>query len=366
MSGNSPLVARLKAEIRANGPISVARYMQACLYDPEYGYYSRGDIFGARGDFVTAPEISQVFGELIGLWCAAVWQSMGSPSRLSLVEFGPGRGTLMADALRAARRVPGCYDALSVHLVEASETLREVQATTLRGHDKVAIASAWPTADDLGDGGVVALGNEFVDACPIEQFVFCDGAWRLRMVGLDAAGDFVFEAGKGAYPNIDAGVAPRDGDVFEVSMVAAELGRYLGALALTRPVAALLIDYGHVSTGVGDTLQGVRGHRHVPALSGAGETDLSTQVDFAALGLALGGTAARGLGAVVEPVTTQAEFFGTLGIVERASRLMAANPSRASEIEAAVARLIAPNGMGTRFKVLGYRSGFAGPLPGFA
>jgi NADH dehydrogenase [ubiquinone] 1 alpha subcomplex assembly factor 7 len=367
MSGDdTPLALQLKAEIRAGGSISVERFMRACLYDPEHGYYARRDVLGATGDFVTAPEISQVFGELIGLWCAAVWQQMGSPPRVSLIEFGPGRGTLMADALRAARLLPAFADALTVHLVEVSEKLRAVQAKTLEAYGAISIAPDWPEHDDLAPGPVIVIGNEFIDALPIDQFVFHAGAWRLRSVGLDDSGAFSFVPAQGSYPNIAAKLPPQEGDVFETSAAGGELSRYLGRLIMKgRRVAALLIDYGHMASAFGDTLQGVRGHRHASPLTRPGETDLSTQVDFAALGLVLRG-AGFGMGnTVVEPVTTQAEFLGSLGVVERASRLMAANPARAADIEASVARLLAPTGMGTRFKVLGMRNGLDRPLPGF-
>jgi NADH dehydrogenase [ubiquinone] 1 alpha subcomplex assembly factor 7 len=271
----------------------------------------------------------------------------------------------MADALRVARRVPGFYDALAVHLVETASRLAATQAETLRDHPGVTISAQWPQSTQLAAGPVIVLANEFVDACPVEQFVFHDGTWRLRLIGLDAAGDFTFVAGKGTYPEFDIGLTPSEGDVFEVSDVAADLSRYLAKLALDRPVAALFIDYGHTAPAFGDTLQGVRAHTHVPPLTMPGETDLSTQVDFAALSRALRSAPARVLDAVVEPVTTQAEFLGTIGIVERASRLMAANPASAGAIEVAIARLMAPGGMGTRFKVLGYRCGIPGPLPGF-
>ncbi len=365
MSDDTPLGRRLKAEIRESGNISVERFMRVCLHDPEYGYYRRHDILGARGDFVTAPEISQVFGELIGLWCAAVWQQLGRPASLSVVEFGPGRGTLMADALRAARSVPGFAEALKVHLVDVSARLRDVQAETLKSHS-ISIAPDWPGHDDLAPGPVIVLGNEFIDALPIDQFVFHDDAWRLRCVGLDESGAFEFVAAEGSYRAIDVAGQPAEGDVFEISAGGAELSRYLSALALKgRPLVGLLIDYGHTMSGFGDTLQGVRAHRHVSPFSRPGETDLSTQVDFAALARALCGIG-LGLGqTVVERVTTQAEFLGALGIVERASRLMAANPQRAGDIEVQVARLLAPNGMGTRFKVIGVRHGLAQPLPGF-
>ena len=169
----SPLSAHLKALIETDGPLTVARYMREALLHPEHGYYTTREPFGVAGDFITAPEISQTFGELIGLWCAAVWQQTGSPTKIALVECGPGRGTLMADALRAARIVPGFRDAIEVHLVEASPRLRALQRETLSGTDVT-----WhDTVETLPNAPSLILGNEFFDALPVEQFVATSGGW---------------------------------------------------------------------------------------------------------------------------------------------------------------------------------------------
>lgn len=365
----TPLSAKLKAQIRRDGPISVDAYMSACLHDPEHGYYRRQPAIGAGGDFVTAPEISQAFGELIGLWSAVVWQQMGAPERLHLVEFGPGRGTLMRDALRAARILPRFRAALAVHLIDSNRTLRERQAETLADagvplhfHDEAA-ALADPARVPAGPAIVVA--NEFLDAMPIEQFAYADGGWRIRRVAL-AADDETFRF----VPDLETSMMPaalptnrepRDGEIFEVCE---EHGRHakeiLGARARLGPLAALFVDYGHAATGFGDTLQGVAGQAHASPFHAPGETDLSAQVDFQHFG-----QECRGAGLAVDGPLSQAELLGRLGIIERASRLMAANPARAAEIEAGVARLIAPNGMGSRFLALGIRSQDMGPLPGF-
>lgn len=359
----TPLARKLKARIARDGPISVADYMQTCLGDPEHGYYRRQPAIGAAGDFVTAPEISQVFGELIGLWCAVVWQQMGSPPRVNLVELGPGRGTLMRDALRSTRIVPGFREALSVHLVDSNATLREVQARTLADAGLPLTFHEDAGAARLPDGPTLLVANEFLDALPVEQLVLTGGQWRMREVTIADSG-FAFVASASSRPTpaaVPSGHTPHEGDVLELCAHHAILAETLLATRSTRgPLAALFIDYGHAATGFGDTLQGVAGQAHVSPFHAPGETDLSAQVDFQSFA-----AACRGAGLVVEGPLPQAEFLGRLGLVERTSRLMAANPERASEIEAGALRLMAPNGMGSRFLALGVRSGNLAPLPGF-
>lgn len=361
MTGDSasrptPLALRLADRIGRIGPIPVADYVEACLQDPEHGYYRRQIAIGAEGDFVTAPEISQVFGELIGLWCAVVWQQMGSPASLRLLELGPGRGTLMRDALRAVRLVPAFRDALRVEFVETNTALIDVQRATLAD---AGVPVAWH--DDLkGDAApTIVIANEFLDTLPVEQLIFHDGAWRERLVGLNAAGDLTFLDGSRA---ADAGLppglpSPSEGDVLETRRRAFDaLARTLAKLG--EPMAGLFIDYGHAKPGYGDTLQAVARHRYAGPFEAPGEADLTAQVDFAAFADAL-----HEHGIACDGPVPQGEFLGRLGAVERASRLMAANPAQAGDIEAAVARLMAPTGMGGRFQVLGIRSVDLGLLP---
>lgn len=362
---DTPLARALKARIRSGGPISVADYMSACLNDPEHGYYSTQTAIGAAGDFITAPEISQIFGEIVGLWAAVVWEQMGRPPAVRLIELGPGRGTLMRDMLRATRRVAGFQDTLTVDLVESNATLRAIQQEALRGE---AVPIRWHDSADAattkaGKGATIVLANEFLDALPVEQFVFRAGRWHGRGVGLSTAGAFEFrvlDAAEGVAPDIVA--EPRDGDILEARPDAGTLVRLLASEFGNRgPLAALFIDYGHVRPDVGDTLQAVRQQKHVSPFAAPGLCDLSAHVDFDAVfreGIRAG-LAADG------PVA-QAAFLGSLGALERASRLMAANPGKAAAIETGVVRLMAPNGMGSRFKVLGLRSVDLPPLPGFA
>jgi NADH dehydrogenase [ubiquinone] 1 alpha subcomplex assembly factor 7 len=336
---DTPLALKLKDIIRRVGPISVAEYMQTCLQDPEHGYYIKQLVIGRDGDFITASEISQIFGELIGLWSAVVWQQMGSPRRINLVELGPGRGTLMRDALRAAAKVPGFIDALDVHLVESNERLIRMQRKTL---ETVSNTLRWHgSLQSVPKGPVLLIANEFLDTAAVEQSV--DGAER--RVTLDGRDRLVF--------------APASG-VIKESQDHLALTMELASRASDAPLAALFIDYGHFETAAGETLQALRGHAAEHPLCSPGEADLTVHVDFAAFAAAI----PREALAVDGPIT-QAEFLGRLGIVERASRLMHANPAKAAEIELSVARLIAPQGMGSRFKVIGIRSAHLPCLPGF-
>jgi len=358
----TPLADELAGRIARTGPISVAAYMEACLHDPVHGYYRRRNAIGRAGDFITAPEISQAFGELVGLWCAVTWQLMGEPSRIRIVELGPGRGTLMHDALRAVRALPAFRNAIEVQLVETNSVLEALQRATL---DNEQVPIRWCSDMDACADGVPAIvvANEFLDTLAITQWVMRDAKWFERCVGIDDGGRLAFverapAADFVAPPAI--GQRAHDGDVFESRSPAfAALAAKLAAV--TPLVAALFVDYGHLAPTLGDTLQAVRAHRYDDPLSAPGEADLTAQVDFAAFTAEVCG---RGL--VCDGPMTQAEFLGALGIAERASHLMAANPGKAIAIETAIARLMAPGGMGTRFQAVGVRSARLAPLPGFA
>lgn len=361
---DTPLASKLKDRIRRDGAISVADYMAACLYDAEHGYYRTASAIGAAGDFVTAPEISQIFGELLGLWAAVVWTQLGRPKVVQLAELGPGRGTLMADALRATRRVPGFHDAVRLVLVESSARLRGLQEASLAGatvdctwlgrHEALASAAAV-------DLPLIVIGNEFLDCEPRNQIVRRDGSWYLRRVGLDGLDRLIFDDTKTASAECAEGLDQGYPAAVDGAIVEQSVHSVVATLAVRTYIAALFIDYGHIEPLVGDTLQAVRNHRFEHPLTSPGEADLTMQVDFAALGRAVG---ARPALAIDGPLT-QGEFLGGLGILERASRLMAANPGKAPSIEAAVARLLSPTGMGMRFKAIGLRSVELPILPGF-
>ena len=356
----TPLAQKLKDIILRDGPMSVQSYMTACLWDTEYGYYRRKSVLGADGDFITSGEISQIFGELIGVWAGVVWKAvLGAPSTVTLAEYGPGRGTMMRDALRAARVVPGFALAARVHLVEASTMLAEIQATTL---DDFRSSVTWGTDLDGFAPPAIVLANEFIDAWPVAQWIKTADGWRIKGVALNSLGNLEFVALDGDCPHQAFEMllpnAP-PGAVIETQRLD-QFADAIKALAARGPIVALIIDYGHTIPAAGDTLQAVRGHAYESPLASPGEADLTVHVNFYDLASTL-----HRAGLALDGPVTQAEFLGSLGIVERTSRLMAANPARAGEIESGVARILAPNGMGGRFKVLAARSPELPPLPGF-
>jgi len=360
----TPLAAQLAGEIAATGSIGVDTFMRRCLSDPQHGYYTTRSGIGRDGDFTTAPEISQVFGELIGLWAVVVWQQMGAPGRVNLVELGPGRGELIADALRAARVVPAFLQAVDIHLCDINPAFRSLQAEKLEaaGLD-VAVTwhDSWP---NLAAEPTIVIANEFLDTVAGSQWR-CDGRgqWHEVRVGIDDHSRLVFTSQPAEPPFLDDPAVPLPPDAEAVlSWVdMSELTGYLRTQAAAAPLATLFIDYGHTATAWGDTLQAVREHQSEPPLSAPGEADLSLAVDFAAFE-----RACAAVGFEVDGPITQAEFLGQLGIAERASKLMATNPERANDIESAVFRLMAAPGMGTRFQVIAVRSTGIDPLPGFA
>ncbi|MFN3746277.1 MAG: class I SAM-dependent methyltransferase [Hyphomicrobiaceae bacterium] len=355
----TPLARALAVRIARDGPISVRDYMDACLNDPEHGYYRTRRAIGAKEDFVTAPEISQVFGELIGLWAAVVWQQMGSPARLSLIELGPGRGTLIADALRAAQKVPAFLSAAEVVLVEPNGALKAIQRTALSGVDLPLrwVRSLADVADDAARATIL-IANEVLDVLPITQLQRMERGWVERGVGVGDAGHLLFGTIGDAVPPPQGAADAQPGEIIE-RRDTSEIAAHLRRLAASGPLAALFIDYGYEGPAVGDTLQAVRGQRYEDPLASPGVADLTAHVDFAAFAADV-----RAEGLAVDGPVAQAAFLGALGIVERTSRLMAANPGAAPALEAATARLAAPTGMGTLFKAIGVRSPTLPPLPG--
>ncbi|HSY88627.1 MAG TPA: SAM-dependent methyltransferase, partial [Verrucomicrobiae bacterium] len=299
---------KIVRRIRAEGPLTIAAFMAMALHDPEGGYYARRGPIGAAGDFTTAPEISQVFGELIGLWCAELWERIGRPDPVILAELGPGRGVLMSDLLRAAGTVPEVRRALRICLVEASSVLRAEQERCLR-----LAQPAWVTrVEELPDGPMLMVANEFLDALPIRQFVRGAGGWSERMVAVDPAGRLVFVDGPASaaasllVPGRLRYRAP--GTIVEICPAALALASALGSRLARQPGAALFIDYGYFPTASGSTLRALQRHRPVCALAAPGTADLSAHVDFAAFA-----EAARAAGAEVHGPTSQGRFLTALG-----------------------------------------------------
>lgn len=355
----SALAQELAGLIRQEGPISVSRYMALCLGHPRHGYYMKQDPFGVEGDFTTAPEISQIFGELIGLWAASAWQMMGEPASIRLVELGPGRGTLMQDMLRAARALPGFRDAVSVHLVETSPVLRERQRATLaasgaapRWHERI---------DQALEGPAIVVANEFLDALPLDQFVMTSAGWRERLVGLDDEGRLAF--GLAAEPDASLSIAAAPDSVFEHPAAALEAVAAVARHVATEGGAGLFIDYGPARSGFGDTLQALKRHAFVAALAEPGDADLTVHVDFARMA-----QAALAAGAAAHGPATQRDFLLALGLGPRLEALSRrATPQQAASLASGAQRLVetGPTAMGELFKVLAVADPNLPPLPGF-
>jgi NADH dehydrogenase [ubiquinone] 1 alpha subcomplex assembly factor 7 len=346
----SPLQSEIKKLIKSSGPMPVWRYMELCLTHPQHGYYVSRDPLGREGDFTTSPEVSQMFGELLGLWAASVWKALGSPSLLRLIELGPGRGTMMADALRALRVLPPLYQALSIHLVEINPVLREKQKATLSGarniewHDNI---------DEVPEGPAVILANEYFDVLPIHQVVKRETGWHERTVEIDGSGRLSFGFAAEPTPRFDVLLPPLVraapvGAVFEwrpdaeIMKIATRMRNQGGA--------ALIIDYGHLRSDAGDTFQAIARHNFADPLKLPGQADVTAHVDFQALV-----RAAEDIGARVHGPVPQGEFLRRLGIETRALGLMAKATHEVSEdISSALKRLIGGGrgGMGSMFKVL--------------
>lgn len=338
---------RLVRDIVANeGPISLERLMGLALGHPEHGYYMTRDPFGAAGDFVTAPEVSQMFGELLGLWAAEIWRMMGAPARLNLIELGPGRGTLMADALRAGAALPGFRAALDITLVEMSPVLRRAQAAALA---PLGVTPRWVASlDDAPEGPAVILANEFFDALPARHFLHVGGRWRERLVGLDGDGALAFGVADEAVTGLPEN-AP-EGAVLELQPAALRVMATLARRLATQGGAALIVDYGYGESGFGETLQAVRAHKSVDPLADLGEADLTVHVDFAALA-----RAARAGGCVAHGPITQARLLRDLGIGARAERLARGlDEAGFRALEAGLIRLAGagPQSMGELFRAL--------------
>jgi NADH dehydrogenase [ubiquinone] 1 alpha subcomplex assembly factor 7 len=323
--------------------------MTDALGHPKQGYYATRDPVGRAGDFITAPEISQVFGELIGLWCANVWTSMGSPDPARLVELGPGRGTLLADALRAIKQTaPAFFAAIDLHLVETSPALRKKQASALETLGLARPPSWHDQFAEVPEGPSITLANEFFDALPIVQYVKAGAGWQERRVGLADDGATLEFTLRPAFPfGLPLGLADLvEGDVVEVGSAGETLAAQIGRRVASHGGAALIIDYGHGTSAAGDTLQGVRQHQFHGILDHPGETDLSHHVDFAALAKAAEKAGAEALGPI-----PQGLFLGRLGIDHRAESLfLGAPPDQFQAILGAVRRLVHPAGMGILFK----------------
>jgi len=359
----APLLDEIRRRIAVSGAMPVADYMRLCLTDPQHGYYVKRDPLGAGGDFTTAPEISQMFGELIGVWMATVWRQMGAPENFRIIELGPGRGTLLDDALRATKAVPGFREAAVLHLVEISPALREIQERRLA---KTGLTMLWhERLEDVPAGASIIVANEFIDALPVHQAVKQQHGWHERVVTVSAEGNLAFDIAPEPMQFFESSL-PRPlrqvplGSIYEwrADTIALELGRR------TRDQgAALIIDYGHAHSGLGDTLQAVARHTFTDPLRAPGMADLTAHVDFEALA-----QCAETMGARIHGPIRQRDLFLRLGIDKRAAALKSAvSKQKAAEIEVAFSRLIGggARGMGELFKAIAIAAPKFGPLPAF-
>ncbi|MGH6836115.1 MAG: class I SAM-dependent methyltransferase [Methylocella sp.] len=359
----NPLERLIREMIAENGPMSLATYMTLALTHPVHGYYAVKMPMGESGDFITAPEVSQMFGELIGLWCVAVWRAMGEPRPLLLVELGPGRGSLMADTLRAARVAPDFLGAIDLNLIEMNEFLQRSQRVALKNSP---VAAWWhKTVEELPGGPAIIIANEFFDCLPVRQFFRGPDGWHERLVGLDGEGRLCFGLEPDAEPSLGAPGEP--GQVFEAGDAGARLMTRLAARIAGQGGALLVIDYGYDTPSRGATLQAVKRHRFADPLRDPGEADLSAHVDFCGLARAALAVGARAHGPV-----PQGEWLARLGIHERAAKLrQAADAHQLAAIDSAVLRLAggghgsSATDMARLFKALAVTQPGVGIPPGF-
>ncbi|MBB5702570.1 SAM-dependent MidA family methyltransferase [Ochrobactrum daejeonense] len=344
---------RLKRMIATTGPISVADYMAACLGDREAGYYTTREPFGREGDFVTAPEVSQMFGELIGIWCVSEWEALGRPDAFVLCEIGPGRGTLMSDMLRTIGRLsPQMLGAASIAMVETSPRLVERQKEKLA--DAPATVEWFERFSDIPAktpaGPLILVTNELFDAIPFRQFVKTGGGFMERLVALDEKDAFRFVSGAGG---IDPTLLPaghtnaQEGSIFEAAPARTALMQEIASHIAANHGAAINIDYGHLEAGFGDTLQAMLKHSFDDVFAHPGVADLTSHVDFDALEKTAQASGCK------TGTMTQGDFLLAMGLLDRAGRLGAGRDAEFQEkIRADVERLAAPDQMGTLFKVL--------------
>lgn len=336
----STLKDRLIAMIQASGPISVATYMDLCLHDRRHGYYATRPGLGT--DFITAPETSQIFGELIGLWAAHEWQQMGAPTRFSLIEIGPGRGTLMRDALRAAQSVPTFLDAVDLHFVEPSPVLRQTLAEQFAPQDPVFL-------DDLAqaptDHPILVIANEWLDCLPVQQYSRVGDAWHERVIGLNDAGELQFGLNEQAAP---PGLTfPEEQSGAELQPGLKTVAETLNRLFAETPGRGLFIDYGPADDTPEDTLRAYQKRQQIDPLAAPGESDLTCDVDFARLC-----RLAQTQDLAVHGPISQSQFLLRLGAEARLNQLAKHQPAEAETLYQGVRKLVDPAEMGTRFQVL--------------
>ncbi|AHC73351.1 aby [Candidatus Endolissoclinum faulkneri L5] len=352
----------MRQRVEADGPMALSEVMKCTLTHPCFGYYATRNPLGALGDFVTAPEISQMFGELIGLWAVVSWQQIGSPRRFNFIELGPGSGMMMNDALRASQLVPDFHVALDLHLVEASLALRKIQKNSLAGY-----APTWHNdVYSLPCGPSIIIANEFFDAMPITQLVRGSLGWHERRLSFDQQTKMPIWTVMAETSHLASLLHPKVlttgqvGEIAEVSSFSLSIADALARRLVSEGGVALVIDYGYCNSALGDTLQAVKKHKFVDVLENLGQSDLTAHVDFAALSAAV-----NKAGAIAYGPITQSAFLLSLGIIQRTYNLMKkSNYKQARSIEAAMVRLIDSKAMGSLFKVSAWSGREVNLLPG--
>ena len=365
------LAKKLVARIKQDGPLTLHDYMFACAADPEFGYYIVRDPFGTRGDFITAPDICQMFGELMGLWCVHVWAELGQPKNCKLIEMGPGRAGLMSDALRAVSMVPAFVQSVEVHFVETSKALAKAQEERLRqdaaDQERQLPDLFWhERLEDVPEGPSFLIANEFLDALPIRQYQHKGGQWFERMVTLDDQENFVFALAD--HPHEDLTVlSPAhekavEDDFLEIRPAMPPLVEQIAQRARSHPFAGLFIDYGYSAPALGDSFQAIKAHEFTDPLLEPGVADVTAHVDFSHIL-----DVAREQGLASSGPVTQRDFLIALGVRERAAALMQEmeNMMAAQQFLSGFQRLVDPKEMGTLFKVVALRGADQGEVPGF-
>ncbi len=357
----SSLADIIRLEIQQHGPITIERYMDLALMHPQFGYYQRSEPFGASGDFITSPDISQMFGELIGLWCVDCWSKLGCPQQFTLCEIGPGRGTLMQDALRSSKIVPEFQKAAQITLIEQSARLQKQQQQALQNHNVTWLSSVQELPVQMP---LIVFGNELLDALPIRQFVIKNKKWLERRVALN--GDaFEFCEGEISDTEMLEQLPPcsefEEGDIYELNPLAREIISHLSQQVAQQKGYALFIDYGPEDIETGDSFQAIKSHKYVNPLENPGTSDLTSHVRFAQLS-----KLAQQGGCKVSATTSQGRFLERLGIEARAMILSRnADESQKQKIAADLRRLVSSEEMGTLFKAFSFHAQESEPPAGF-
>lgn len=362
---------RLSERIAAAGPIALSDFMVACLHDEKSGYYATKALLAhqsTRGDFVTAPEVSQMFGEMIGLWLIDSWRSIGCPSPFFLVELGPGRGTMMQDILRVTRKFSEFRQACRLVLLETSPILRDIQRQTLSSIGEPDLPCQWlPSIDDIPPGPMILIANEFLDCLPVDHWFWDGEYWTPHHINIDPSGAFVWRRGpgqrqrpEGIPPDLPARSLPAPDEIIEARAADRQLLAWLAERFAHATGLALFLDYGKSLSGPGTTIQGLRDHQQADLFDEPGSVDLSAWVDFQALS-----QWATELGLTPQGPVPQGVFLRDLGITARAQQLAQQNPTQSSQIQSAFIRLTSAQQMGALFKVIGFGSAGVPPLAGF-